>query len=253
MRHASRSSRPPARRPLRIFRHVECEGPGTLTGLLDRQQIPWQLVRIDQGEPVPPRTDDVAGLIFMGGGMSVNDPLDWIADELVLIESALQADVPVLGICLGSQLLARALDAQVAPGDSGREIGWHPVYRIAADHDRWLQGLPATFTAFHWHGETFALPDGARLLLGSDCYRQQAFAHGNSLGLQFHVEMTPAMVRDWVQRFGDQLQPTGAPQACLQPTAQLLAQTDSACAGLSDIAARLLGNWLQRVERHAGY
>ncbi len=227
-------------KPVRIFRHVECEGPGTLTGLLEQQQIPWQLVRIDQGEPVPRQRDDVSGLIFMGGGMSVNDPFDWIADELALIDSALQQELPVLGICLGSQLLARALGARVAPG-TGMEIGWHPVSRVAGDNP-FLRGLPASFTAFHWHGETFEIPDGARLLLRSDCYAHQAFAIGNSLGLQFHVEMTAEMVRDWVQRFEAEFR---KPDPCIQPRAELLARTETACAALQDHAAQLLGNWLQ--------
>ena len=103
-------------KPVRIFRHIACEGPGYLGTLLDKQQIPYEIIRVDDNQPVPQSLDDVSGLVFMGGSMSVNDPLDWIDDEVKLIQSARERDMPMLGVCLGSQLIAKALGVTVGKG-----------------------------------------------------------------------------------------------------------------------------------------
>ena len=104
----------------------------------------------------------------------------------------------MLGICLGSQLIAKALGVTVGKG-SGMEIGWSHVHKVEPQqNDGWFDGLEDHFSAFHWHGETFPIPQDATLLLGSDCYAHQAFSIGNTLGLQFHLEMTADMVREWV-------------------------------------------------------
>lgn len=192
-------------KPVRIFRHIDCEGPGYLAEVLDREGVPWELVAIDRGEAVPPALDDVSGLVFMGGPMSVNDPLPWIAQELRLIRQAVERGIPVLGHCLGGQLIARALGGTVEPNPV-KEIGWHPVRRVAGAEDSpWGRVLPEEFLAFHWHGETFLLPPGAELLLESEACARQAFAVGPALALQCHVEMTEALVREWVERYADEL------------------------------------------------
>ena len=129
--------------PLWIFRHVDCEGPGYLADVLETHRIPWRLIAVDRDEPIPPALDGCAGLIFMGGPISVNDPLPWIEPELMLIRAAAQAGKPVLGHCLGGQLISKALRGQVGPNPV-REIGRHPVDRAdtaAAAH--WLRRPPA--------------------------------------------------------------------------------------------------------------
>ena len=111
-------------RPLTIFRHIACEGPAYLAAVLDRHAIPWQLVKIDENEPVPDTLDDCSGLVFMGGPMSVNDPLPWIERELSLIRRAQAENMPVLGHCLGGQLICKALGGTIS-ANPVKEIGWH--------------------------------------------------------------------------------------------------------------------------------
>ncbi len=185
--------------PVLVFRHVVNEGPGYCGNTLDRYGIPWRLVAIDAGDLVPDSLIGISGLIFMGGPMSVNDPLPWLASEMDLIRQAYAVGLPVLGHCLGGQLIAKALGGVVS-ANPVREIGWWPVSRVAnsAVDSRWLGSLPNQFEVFHWHGETFSLPPGAEWLLTNEHCVHQAFAIGHCLALQCHVEMTETMVQDWV-------------------------------------------------------
>lgn len=231
-------------RPIRIFRHLACEGPGYLGSFLDWHRVPWQLVCVDENMPVPASADGASGLIFMGSTVSVNDPLEWISDELRLIERALAQDVPIMGVCFGAQLLSKALGGEVTRGP-GMEIGWHPVYR--SDHpdtQRWLDGLPSQFTAFHWHADTFSVPGGASRLLHSGCYGNQAFALGDHLGMQFHLEMTERMVQGWIEHYGSDLE---RDSHCIQGRDALVADLSDNIRQLNGIADRVYGRWLERV------
>ncbi|MBL8540108.1 MAG: type 1 glutamine amidotransferase, partial [Betaproteobacteria bacterium] len=184
-------------RPIAIFRHARTEGPGYLAAYLDRQSIPWQLVRIDEGEEVPVAANAFSGLVFMGGPMSVNDDLPWIPPVLRLIRAAVDSQVPVLGHCLGGQLMSKALGGVVGRNPV-KEIGWGrcdvPDTPIARE---WFGGELDFFESFHWHGETFTLPEGATRILSSPWCDNQAFALGPHLGLQCHVEMTEDLIRTW--------------------------------------------------------
>lgn len=231
-------------KPVRIFRHITCEGPGYLGTLLDKQQISYEIIPVDANQPVPQSLDDVSGLVFMGGSMSVNDPLDWIVDEIKLIQTAREQDMPMLGICLGSQLIAKALGVTVSKG-TGQEIGWSNVHKVQPQqNDGWLDGLDNQFTAFHWHGETFPIPQDATLLLGSDCYTHQAFSIGNTLALQFHLEMTADMVREWVGLYQEDVH-SGHP--CVQAEDNLLAETDARVRELNAVADVVFSNWINRL------
>lgn len=225
-----------------IFRHTAGEGPGYLADFLTRHGLPYRLIKIDENEPVPESIEDAPGLVFMGGPMSVNDDLPWIPKALGLIRQAVAADRPVLGHCLGGQLLSKALGGTVTRNPV-KEIGWLPVERVDGPPARdWLNGLEARFDAFHWHGETFSLPAGASHILKSRDCANQAFVFGKSLGLQCHVEMTPSMVRDWA-RTG--MEETAQTCATVQNTEQLTADLEQRVARLQAIADVLYTRWVR--------
>jgi GMP synthase-like glutamine amidotransferase len=231
-------------KPVRIFRHIACEGPGYFGSLLEARHIPYEIVAIDANEAIPGHLDDISGLVFMGGSMSVNDSLPWIERELQLICTARERDLPMLGICLGSQLIAKALGGTVSKGN-GMELGWAPVQKCKPkEQDGWFDGLEDCFSVFHWHGEQFSLPAGTTLLLRSDCYPHQAFAIGNTLALQFHLEMTADMVREWVGLYQEDVH-SGGP--CVQAETQILLEADARSRELQTVADRVFGNWLQRL------
>ena len=148
-----------------------------------------------------PDVGSAAGLIFMGGPMSANDDFAYLRQELECIRQAVERGQPVLGVCLGSQLLAKAMGARVYK-NSTKEIGWFDVQLTdAGRQDALLSGLDSPEAVFHWHGETFDLPDGATWLAYSECCRHQAFRVGSNIyGLQFHLEVTPEMIADWCRQ-----------------------------------------------------
>jgi GMP synthase-like glutamine amidotransferase len=231
-------------KPIAIFRHLECEGPGYFAEFLDNHRLPYTLIRIDQHDPVPASTDDYSALVFMGGPMSVNDDLEWIAAEIKLIQQAHKMDMPLLGHCLGGQLIAKALGGTISKNHV-KEIGWHTVSKQPRAGDRgWLASLPDEFEVFHWHGETFSIPAGATPLLSSRHCENQAFAVGNTLALQCHVEMTAPMVREWVSEYADELSTTSE---SLQSSDLILENLDSKIAQLKPIADSIYQRWIRAV------
>jgi GMP synthase (glutamine-hydrolysing) len=191
-----------------VLQHAAPEGPGAIGEVLGRRGLNLRTIRIDQGAPVPGGLEGASALVVMGGPMSVyeQDHYPHLAAELRLMERALQSETPILGVCLGSQLLAAALGARVY--SSGRkEIGWHEI-RLSADarSDRLWRGLPDRFAAFHWHGDIFDLPSGATALGSSPMTQLQAFRSGPSAyGLLFHLEVGEPQVREMVKTFSDEL------------------------------------------------
>ena len=184
-------------KPIYIFRHLEHEGPGYFADFLGQRQIPYTMICIDKGEAVPENIKNASGLVFMGGNMSVNDPLPWINQELALIRQAAVTGMPVLGHCLGGQLISKALGGKVT-ANPVKEIGWFDTEQVDnAAAQEWFKDLPKRFTLFHWHGETFTIPKGATRILQSQHCANQAFVIDNMLGLQCHVEMTADMVKEW--------------------------------------------------------
>jgi GMP synthase-like glutamine amidotransferase len=181
------------------FRHVPFEGLGLIESALARSGLEFAYVDLYAGGEAP-ETRTAAGLIFMGGPMSVNDGLWWLRAEERIIAEAAQRGTPVLGVCLGAQLIARALGGRVYK-NARKEIGWYEIeFTPEATTDALFGGLQRE-TVFHWHGETFDLPSGAVRLAGSEACRNQAFRAGRSIyGLQFHLEVTPETIRDWSEQ-----------------------------------------------------
>jgi GMP synthase-like glutamine amidotransferase len=183
-------------KPVAIFRHTPTEGGGYFVEFLNANAIPWKLIRLDEGELVPVGALDYSGLVLMGGPMSANDDLPWIPHVLALIRNAFAHDVPLLGHCLGAQLIAKALGGVVSKNEV-KEIGWGRVNVIENNMSRaWFGGI-RSFEAFHWHGETYSLPQAAVHLLSSPYCENQAFAIGKHLALQCHIEMNGQMIREW--------------------------------------------------------
>jgi GMP synthase-like glutamine amidotransferase len=230
-----------------IFRHFPTEGPGYFARFLDRQGIPHRTIKIDEGEPVPESIDEIPGLVFMGGPMSVNDPLPWIPKVLRLIRAAVAADVPVLGHCLGGQLLSKALGGRVRRSRA-KEFGWLPVTAVDSPvTGTWLDDLPPRFEVFHWHGETFSIPPGATHILRSRYCRNQAFVIGKSLALQCHVEMTPELVRTWARAGAGEIT-RALPAAGVQRPAQMLTNLTQRAARLNRIADVLYTRWIAGIK-----
>ncbi|OGT30489.1 MAG: hypothetical protein A2W28_07595 [Gammaproteobacteria bacterium RBG_16_51_14] len=227
--------------PILIFRHIECEGPGYLADFLHARGIRFRLVCLDRGESVPVSLAGIGGLVFMGGPMSVHDPLPWINAELELIRHAHQKDIPVLGHCLGGQLISKALGGRIT-ANPVREIGWFPVTgHSAAAAVRWLDGLPAEFCAFHMHGERFTLPKGTVPLLTSRFCSLQAFVKGNTLAIQCHMEVTAAMIEEWLQVYHKEL---GQPSESVQTMAEIRHDLDRRVADLHQIAEKIYARWI---------
>ncbi len=231
-------------KPIWIFRHLACEGPGYLATFLEQHQLPYQIIAIDEGAAVPKSLDACSALVFMGGPMSVNDDLPWIAQELALIRLARQVDMPVLGHCLGGQLIAKALGGTVR-ANAVKEIGWHEVCKVGNPAARdYLKDLPDAFLGFHWHGETFSLPEQAIPLFSSRWCANQGFIVGNMLALQFHVEMTAEMVRVWAEVHAREL---ATPSPSIQAPEDLLRNLEPNVAQLQQAADHLYRDWIHSM------
>lgn len=183
------------------FRHVPFEGLGLIEPALASRGIAFDYADLYRDErPELPDTAAYEGLIFLGGPMSANDPLPYLHRETRVLERAIAAGTPVLGVCLGAQLIARTLGAPVYR-NTEPEIGWFDIHFTQAAHsDPMFTGLNGVETVFHWHSDTFDLPAGAELLAHSERTERQAFRYGRSVyGLQFHLEVTAAMIVNWCQ------------------------------------------------------
>lgn len=234
--------------PVLIFRHSPTEGPGYFTTFLDRHAIPWRLICIDAGDAVPDKLNGVSGLCLMGGPMSVNDDLPWIAPTLALIRQAVAAGVPVIGHCLGGQLMAKALGGSVG-ANPAKEIGWADVRVTDPEAARpWLGDVDTPMPAFHWHGESFSLPPGAvRILDSAHCANQAYVLDARHLGMQCHVEMTPEMVASWCDSGAAEIAASDSP--AVQAPAAILADLPARTARLHGLADKIYSRWIQGLSR----
>jgi GMP synthase-like glutamine amidotransferase len=187
-----------------VLQHVRFEGPAAIADWAAARGIDVTVRHLYRGDPLPdlPEFDM---LTVMGGPMSANDEavLSWLAPEIALVGDAIASQKIVLGVCLGAQIIAKALGANVYAGTQ-KEIGWFPVH--AESPHELFEDLPGQFMAFHWHGETFDLPANAGRLASTPVTANQAFAVGNTvLGLQFHMEATPESVNALIENAADEV------------------------------------------------
>jgi GMP synthase (glutamine-hydrolysing) len=230
---------------VRVIQHVACEGPGRIGSALADLDIETRLTRIDRAERVPVDLEGASGLLVMGGPMGVyqQDRFPHLRDELHLIEAAFKRELPVLGVCLGSQLVAAALGARVV--SSGRkEIGWLPVLLEPDSRgDALLGEAPPRFDALHWHGDIFDLPRGAVSLARSELTEHQAFRHGpHTYGLLFHLEKDAPGAREMADAFADELATVGLdPDSIVAQTAARDRASERLARSIFTAWGRLLG------------
>lgn len=193
-----------------VLQHEPHEGLGALEPIFRANGRKVVIRKLFAGESVPQNEDlcEWEGIVILGGPMSANDgdKLSFIREELQMLPQVLELKIPLLGICLGAQVIAKGLGAKVYKG-AQKEIGWYPLdLTESSNKDTIFGGLASPSPLFQWHGETFDLPSGAIRLAKSKLYPNQAFRYTDRIyGLQFHCEMTDFMIRDWVDKGKEEL------------------------------------------------
>jgi GMP synthase-like glutamine amidotransferase len=234
-------------RPIAIFRFSATEGPAHFAEWLDRQGLPWQLVAIDEGDTVPADPHAFSGIGMMGGPMSVTEALAWIDPLSRLLRDAIADDVPVIGHCLGGQLLAQALGAPVTRTPVP-EIGWIDVETTDARAQHEWFGGRARFTPFQWHYDVFELPRDATRILTNAFNPNQAYVIGERhIGFQCHIEMTRDLVETWCRAGADEVAGPGTPSR--QSRDEILRDMTQRLATLQVVADGVYARWAQCLRR----
>lgn len=219
------------------LQHVPFEGLGSIEPWLAAAGYELTRTRFHAAEDLP-AAKDIDFLVVMGGPMSVNDEdrFPWLVPEKRFIREVIESGKPVLGICLGAQLIANAMGARIFRNPV-KEIGWFPIRAVAAG-DGSVFSLPPSATVFHWHGETFDLPAGAVRLAESDGCRNQTFQLGRSvIGLQFHLETTPELAWELISHCRDEL----VPSPYIQTEEEILAAGPDRYAFINRLMGDILG------------
>jgi len=192
-------------RKILVVQNASCEDLGTLQPLFENDGFGIDAIIPAQGENVPNKLDNYKAFVILGGPASVYDQYQYLKDEERLIKIAATNDIPTLGICLGSQLVAKATGARVYKG-SRKEIGWYPVELTNDGINGIFKGLKKSITVFQWHGDTYGLLKNAITLAKSELYPAQAFKVGSAIGIQFHLEVSKDMIMDWIQEYSSELE-----------------------------------------------
>jgi GMP synthase-like glutamine amidotransferase len=233
-----------------VVQNVAIEGPGLLQPAMEKEG--WQLdIRVmDQpGAHLPASLDGYGAMVILGGPMNVyeEESYPYLRQVDQLIKEAIQKSLPVLGICLGGQLIAKALGAPVVRNPVP-EIGWYKL-RLTADglKSPLFAGLPEEFFVFQWHGDTFALPSGVSHLAASEDCVNQAFSLGRHIfALQFHLEVNPEIINTWVEAYADELEEYGGPGAA----GRLVQETAAVWEEYRQVAGQFLTNWMAILSGH---
>lgn len=227
---------------LLVLTHAAFEGPGSIAHWASRRNVSFAELALYKNTPFP-ALEEFSALIVMGGPMSVHDESDypWLVAEKQFIAQAIAAGKKVLGICLGAQLIAHVMGAEVSK-NTYPEIGWFPIRFTEQALAR--QEFPAELTVIHWHGDTFAIPQGYTLLASSEACQNQGFLspNGQVLGLQFHMELDRAAMQIFIEQSGDEL----IQQRYVNTPAQLL-RPDAAFLELNNRLDRVLDRFLADI------
>lgn len=235
-------------KPLYIFRHISCDKTGFLCHYLDAQEIPYKLICMGLGQPLTCDLNAPSGLIFLGAPHSVNSPDQWIIDEIALIRRAAAVKLPVMGVCFGGQLIAKALGGEVLTSEQ-TQIGWHPVNTTKQGRALMAEAnLPTGFHVFEWHEEGFALPAGATPLFSDENGLNQGFVLGSCFAMQFHLEMTNELIEASLKRFAGCLPPASSN---IQSSEQILIDSPRYLTVMHQFAGAIYGWWLNEYV-HSG-
>jgi GMP synthase (glutamine-hydrolysing) len=237
-----------------VLTHADFEGPGRIAAVVAERGYSLEVLSLHRGDPVPSDLARDTLLVVMGGSMGVGDLEDpkfpFLQREVDLLRRRIEEDSPVLGVCLGAQLLACASGARVfpmtEPGEAQRlyEVGWAPIRFRGSDEALALEGMPPEAMVLHWHGDTFDLPEGARLLASSERCRNQAFQLGRRLfGLQFHCETTAQDIEYFLQSDASFVEKANGADG----VEELRRETPRHLAAFHDVGNRLLSNILREM------
>ncbi len=228
-----------------VIKHVDIEGPGLIEDCLRTERIPCQIFSLESGLHLP-KLDDLTHLVFLGGPMNVyeEDRYPFLKEEDLFIKEAIQRGKSILGICLGAQLIAKALGAKVFKAPA-KEIGWYDVSltRIGSI-DPIFSRLPKTFPVFQWHEDTFEIPHRAILIATSSLVPHQAFLYGDNVyGIQFHLEVTQEMIHEWMETYEEEWWEAHPP---LFSKLKILADTESRIEPYKEIGMKFLRNFFRK-------
>jgi GMP synthase-like glutamine amidotransferase len=226
-----------------IFEHIASSGPGLFQTFLLERSIPFQILRPNQGEAIPGRREisHYSGLCFLGGIESVTEPTDAMKKELSLIQTAADLQVPVIGHCLGGQLISKALGGEVIKHDAV-EFGWS---KLSQEDNRvsheWVADCDSPQYAMQWHSDTFTIPEGTtRILTGEHC-QNQAFVRGNILAMQFHIEIDYQTIKYWAL---DLVEKHPATSDSAQSGEEIIEMIDANFTMSKNLAGQLYSKWL---------
>jgi GMP synthase-like glutamine amidotransferase len=230
-------------KPVLVLQHLSSDGPAFLASWLGARGVPFELRNAEAGDAFPDSIAPYSALALLGGEMSANDPLSALRAGERLILDAMERSRPVIGHCLGGQLMARALGARVVESPAP-EIGWQPIDIAESDMARaWFGDTPRQ-TVFQWHYEAFELPRGAERLAGSRACPNQAFAYGPHLAMQFHVEQDAEKLARWSTDAGERYLRALADHISVQAGDAMRRDGVSALAAQQRLADRLYRRWL---------
>ena len=232
------------KKPIAIIQHDPHDGPSYFATWLTAQGVAFEVLRMFDGAALPARITDHSGLCLLGGPMSANDPLPYFDPLLAQVREAVACGIPVIGHCLGGQLLSRALGGTVQSSEN-EEIGWSQLVAVHADAAAWFGDIQP-LQLFQWHGESFSIPPGATpLLRGAYCTNQAYVVDGIHLGMQFHCEVDDAKVRAWLELGAEEVRRCASPG--VQQAGDILRTLATDLAHSQRIASHIYARWTRSL------